>query len=544
MRDPAISPDGRLLAYVVVEPSGTDAQIFVQALPNGQPQQLTRSPGLKAYLAFSQDGSRIAYTITGEAWKWDTWVTAIVGGTPRLLLPNAAALQWLKDGRVLFSEFRRGPQLAVVAASESRAGLHDVYVPPPDGMAHYSDPSPDERRLVIGEMRASGLYADRAPLACFVTSTEGAASQRVGSPDIPCSMFVRWSRDGRWFYFASGRGSQFQLFRQSAAGGRPEQITTGTGLAVRGVLTSFALTPDGQSVVYPSGEAQETIWLRTSDETPRQLTFEGSALDPRPSADGQRVFYIAGPRFTAGQIWARALDGSRAEQICPGFDAFSAVPNPDGRTVVFAHGDEHKKVHLWLGAIDNSSEPREIAGGDNDLANPVFSLDGRSLFYLERLAGGNTRVWRTSIDGSGARPLSDVESSLVIRGVSPDRRWLSVTRGAYTPREAWIFSVDASAPPRRLWKTWEFAWTATNRNFLLTNAGMVSSAWLLPNPGGNFLPEGLGDDPTEATMSMAGGHKVLTADFFVTPTPMPDGQRIIYSRVDNHSNLYRLTLPE
>jgi Tol biopolymer transport system component len=132
-------------------------------------------------------------------------------------------------------------------------------------------------------------------------------------------MFVRWSHDGRWFYFASGHGTQFQLFRQSAAGGRPEQITAGTGLAVRGAVTSFALAPDGRSVVYPSGEGQETLWVKTQDQAPRQLTFEGNAFDPHPSLDGERVFYIAGPRFTVGQIWARTVDGSRSEQICPGF---------------------------------------------------------------------------------------------------------------------------------------------------------------------------------------------------------------------------------
>jgi hypothetical protein len=184
-RDPAISPDGRLLAYVVEEPSGTDARIFVQTLPDGRPQQLTHTAGLKAYLAFSPNSSRIAYTITSEAWKWDTWVTPVVGDLSRLLLPNAAALQWLKDGRVLFSEFKRGPQLAVVVAAESRAGEHDVYVPPPDGMAHCSDPSPDAQRLVIGEMRGSGLYADRAPLTCFVKSMYGAEPPQRGHGGDP-----------------------------------------------------------------------------------------------------------------------------------------------------------------------------------------------------------------------------------------------------------------------------------------------------------------------------------------------------------------------
>jgi hypothetical protein len=36
----------------------------------------------------------------------------------------------------------------------------------------------------------------------------------------------------------------------------------------------------------------------------------------------------------------------------------------------------------------------------------------------------------------------------------------------------------------------------------------------------------------------------MTEYFFVEPTPLPDGAGIVYSKVENHSNLYQLTLPE
>src|SRR4029077_1677557 len=101
--------------------------------------------------------------------------------------------------------------------------------------------------------------------SCFVVALDAEATSRrtVGARDAPCSMFLRWSRDGRWLYFSSGTGSTFQVRRQRADGtGRAHQITPGTGLAVLGVLSSFALTPDGRSLVYPSGETQEAIILR------------------------------------------------------------------------------------------------------------------------------------------------------------------------------------------------------------------------------------------------------------------------------------------
>ena len=246
VRDPAFSPDGRMLAYVVQDPHGIDSQIFVQLVSGGRPQQLTRTPGRKAWPAFLPDGSQVAFTITGEEWKWDTWVVPVIGGdAPRLLLPNAHELQWIQDGRVMFAEFKRGIQVAVVVASEGRSDARDVYVPPPDGMAHVSDLSPDGERVAIGQMRMTSNNADPSPLSCFVLPFVGPGKPRpIGTAAVPCSMFVRWSRDGRWLYFASGRAPEFQLFRQPAAGGQPEQLTFDRRLA--GVWGRDVVCPHGR----------------------------------------------------------------------------------------------------------------------------------------------------------------------------------------------------------------------------------------------------------------------------------------------------------
>src|SRR5262249_56915639 len=64
VRDPAFSPDGRLLVYVVQEPNSPNTQLFVQPFPDGEPRQLTRTPDLQSWPAFSPDGSPIAYTAT------------------------------------------------------------------------------------------------------------------------------------------------------------------------------------------------------------------------------------------------------------------------------------------------------------------------------------------------------------------------------------------------------------------------------------------------------------------------------------------------
>jgi hypothetical protein len=145
---PALSPDGRLLAFLRGPGTfTTDGQVWLKMLPDGQPVQLTDDAHLKMGPVFSPDGSRIAYTV-----PWDTWEVPVLGGEPRLWLPNASGLTWIEDRRVLFSEVRTGLHMGLTAATEDRARPQEIYVPADKRMmAHRSAMSPDGRWVLVAE---------------------------------------------------------------------------------------------------------------------------------------------------------------------------------------------------------------------------------------------------------------------------------------------------------------------------------------------------------------------------------------------------------
>ncbi len=61
---PALSPDGHILAFIRGGSNFMSAdQIYVKMLPDGEARRLTDDPRLKYNLAFSPDGSQIAYTV-------------------------------------------------------------------------------------------------------------------------------------------------------------------------------------------------------------------------------------------------------------------------------------------------------------------------------------------------------------------------------------------------------------------------------------------------------------------------------------------------
>ena len=138
---PAIAPDGKTLAFIR-GPSTFfgPGQIYVKALPDGEPVQLTRDELAKMSPVFSPDGSRVAYTAVDQEFAWNTWLVPVVGGEPQPWLKNASGLSWTDPVHVLFSEITgTGIHMSVVMATADRADRRPIYQPADAlGMAHHS----------------------------------------------------------------------------------------------------------------------------------------------------------------------------------------------------------------------------------------------------------------------------------------------------------------------------------------------------------------------------------------------------------------------
>ena len=113
---PALSPDGRMLAFIRGDtPFVSAGQIYLKLLPGGEPVQLTHDPRLKFNPVFAPNGSQIAYSVVDpRTWTWNTvTITVFGGGEPRPFLANASGLTWISDGRFLFSEIKAGMHMGL-----------------------------------------------------------------------------------------------------------------------------------------------------------------------------------------------------------------------------------------------------------------------------------------------------------------------------------------------------------------------------------------------------------------------------------------------
>jgi DNA-binding winged helix-turn-helix (wHTH) protein len=178
--DPALSPDGHILAFIRGDSYFVAADpIYVKMLPSGEARMLTNDPRPKYGLAFSPDGSQIAYTVMGGS-VFATYAVSVFGGNPHLLLDNAAGLTWLDPEHWLFSRLRSGLHLGIVTSGVAGDHLREVYYPPHErAMAHYAYASPDRRSALVVEMDGQGEFT-----LCKLVSLEG--DSRALSPKLRC----------------------------------------------------------------------------------------------------------------------------------------------------------------------------------------------------------------------------------------------------------------------------------------------------------------------------------------------------------------------
>src|SRR5688572_4756021 len=118
-------------------------------------------------------------------------------------------------------------------------------------------PSPDGTRVafVVGEAVMQGEKSEWIS-QIHLANADGSGSFQLTRGD-KSSTAPRWSPDGQWIAFNSGRGdTKNNIFRIRVAGGEAEQLTSEKGSAA-----AFDWSPDGKSIAFamtdPKSEDEE-----------------------------------------------------------------------------------------------------------------------------------------------------------------------------------------------------------------------------------------------------------------------------------------------
>ena len=426
---PALSPDGRMLAFIRGDNSFFGpGDIYVKFLPDGQPVQLTRDHSAKLRPVFSPDGSSIIY---GSVAPWVTMEVPVLGGEPHIFLPNSSSLTWIDGGKhLLFSEIKQGLHMAVVTTDPSRGHSRDIYVPPDDrGMAHHSYLSPDGKWVLVVEMDGRTVFGP-CRVVPFDANAQNNVSLLVGPPAQPCTGGA-WSPDGKWIYVSASnpsltrhvdfQGSDSHIWRQHFPDGASEQLTTGP-TSQEGVV----VYPDGRSLITSVGTRNSSVWIH-DNAGDHQVASEGYSFSPAFSADGSKIYFLAssgGSGAINGELRVKDLATGQTDNVLPGYSVDGYSVSADGKTVVFDMVEAQGRSSIWIARTDRRTSPARISSSASE-DSPRFLPDGNVVFRAHE--NGDNFLYRMKPDGSDRRKILS-QRILDFSESSPDGLWLDLNR--------------------------------------------------------------------------------------------------------------------
>jgi eukaryotic-like serine/threonine-protein kinase len=544
---PALSSDGRWLTFIRgAKTFHGGGQIYVKALPDGEPIRLTSDTLAKMDPVFSPDNSRIAYTTVTSEFAWDTWTVPVRGGEARRWLPNASGLSWLRDGRVMFSEQTGGLHMRVTTADEQRKAVRVLYSPVgTHGMAHRSAVSPDGAWVLVAEMD-SAVW-----LPCRLVPIDGQNVGRRVGPDGQCTS-AAWSPDGQWMYFSANTTGTFHLWRQRFPNGAPEQLTSGPTEE-----EGIAPDPDGRSVVTSVGTRHQSIWVH-DERGEREISREGYAFVPAiPNegttqplpGDGRSVFYLvrqgavrfSGPGERAGELWATDLETGRHRAILPGRQVIGYDVSRDGSQIVFAALDERGTSHVWLARLGRADTPRRLAEFEAD--SPRF--DARGDILCRGAENGRRFIYRLR---EGRAPEKAVQSPvLFFHAPSPDGAWVVAKVQPADRQEGYMATMAfpvAGGSPILLCDTCDVDWTSSGRSLVIRftpSSPIAPGRSLLVTLESSSMPPRW---PAQGLRSRDDlNHLRIAREIQGWVYPSDTGSTYVFARSTTQRNIHRIALP-
>ena len=199
------------------------------------------------------------------------------------------------------------------------------------------------------------------------------------------------SPDGESVAFISSVTGKRQLWRLSAEGGAPTQLTFGNG------VTFFRWSPDGDSLIYGAdnnGDEQEAYYRIAADGSSEALVLAAVDGGFRRfgdfSADGKTITYASTERNGLDfDIYAANIETGEATRLFEGkFGFFARSISPSGDAVIVTEtvGEDANNLYLLdvaSGDLKTISKPDPRASHGN--GGFAWTDDGGEIYYSSNL---------------------------------------------------------------------------------------------------------------------------------------------------------------
>ena len=447
--DPAISPDGKLIAYAAGTPGRT--RIYIRPASGGDAIQVSgESMRQHRWPSWSPDGSQLAFLASGSDRgnaPGRLFVVNQFGGGRRVVAESLSFFStpaWSPDGQfiayplldsIVVWSTKGGPPSGISA--RPRRGRPDALTRGSSMWAIHSLAwSPDGRRLVFVSGNPAFAFANTAfgnlgPSSIWTVPVDGSPPTRVTTGSFTFGSPV-FTPDGRGILYVSNADGAWDVYHQTIDGtgrptGQPRRLTT--GLNAHGI----SLSRDGSRLAYSLMNLRSNIFAApitpagvTMAAALRPVTDENQTIETVDVTDDGKWLVFESNRDGRSHIYKMPAGGGELLQLTrDSAEDFAPKWSPDGRWIAF-HRREPSKDGLRDVYVMNADggERTRLSADTVDNAYPSFAIDGRHILFGLTLPGAMV----STLQPDGRWSVAERDSSSG-RWTSGDGRYHGFNRG-------------------------------------------------------------------------------------------------------------------
>jgi serine/threonine protein kinase/Tol biopolymer transport system component len=451
--DPALSPDGKLLAYASDRNGEGNLDIWVQQVSGGEAIRLTSDAADDSEPVFSPDGGKIAFRSEREG--GGIYIMSALGGEARRIARQGHRPRFSPDGaQIAYTVGEQHPTAAGKSFIVASEGGQPRQIQP--GFFQVIAPiwSADSRYLLFVGRREPQQAGD---YDWWVTPLDGGNPVKTGAIGVfrrhrltlPVLPSLWWPETNR-IIFSAGSGDTVNLWHLGISSKtwqvaeEPRQLTFGTGLEVQPSLA-------GGRIAFSVLSENTNVWSLPVDtnggkvlgEIGRLTESAARDLGPSLATDGTKLAFVRGS-LGQGNLWLKDLPNGKERLLVT--TAGNAQISPDGSKVAYVKFEKQKSMYY---VVSSKGGEAERVCEDCQTLNG-WSQDGKSILY-ESL-GAHAIVLADVASGKKTEILKHPKYGLSRGRFSPDDRWISFHSISPTARRIFIAPFHGAAEiPEKEW---------------------------------------------------------------------------------------------